>query len=380
MVRFGERKVSTRELESKGVQTFRGAPLCQVSGKVFLQLASKLSNRLTPELTCLYSKDYTRGNELTKGMDILEKLNKAQSDMALLKELVACVAPGPGDEARTAGQFRDAVEAVREAGMAIASSVDGSVASLFLQQAIEEKRWDELSNFIKMGSPESKLEKLSDVRGKELIKNIIVKVVVDFCKGDNLVDEGFGVTKDFLQAAFSSLTEQDFPGFHEDLACVLLIFNASENMTVTVCKETDKAREQMQVNRQSLFWKALTMLHNGKEVMRLAAAASDTIAKMTANSRKLETLLTSLPRLPSPKQQGALWQDTKGLVLESAEAWVTVQTSLADIEANSSVKFLSDHAEHLQKVRELQQTLAEMLADAAQKGSTHTQLCGKYLK
>ena len=123
MVRFGGRKVSTCKLESKGVQTFRGAPLGQVTGKVFLQLANKLNSRLTPELTCLYSKDYTGGGELTKGMDILEKLNKAQSDMALLRELVACVAPGPEDTARTAGQFQDVVEAVREAGMDIASSV-----------------------------------------------------------------------------------------------------------------------------------------------------------------------------------------------------------------------------------------------------------------
>ena len=328
----------------------------------------------------MYSKDYTGGDKLTKGMDILGKLNKAQSDMALLKELVACVAPGPEDTARTAGQLRDVVEAVREAGMDIASSVDERVASLFLQQAIDEKRWDQLGEYIKMGSPENKLDKLSDVRSKEVIKNIIVQVIVDFCKGDKLCDVGFGVTKDCLEAAISSLTEQDFPGFHEDLVRVLLIFNASEDMTADVCKETDKAREQMQVNRQSSFWKALTMLHNGKEAMRLAAAASDTVAKMSANSRKLETLLTSLPRLPSPKQQGTLWQDTKGLVLESAEAWVTLQTSLADIEANSSARFLSVHAEHLQKVKELQQTLAEMLADAAQKGSTHTQFCRTYFE
>jgi hypothetical protein len=368
-------------LASWSQKAFRlsGAPLCQVTGKGFLQLANKLNSRLTPELTCLYSKDYTGGAELTKGMDILEKLNKAQSDMALLKELVACVAPGPEDTARTAGQFRDVVAAVREAGMAIASSVDETVASLFLQHAIDEKHWDQLGQFIKMGSPESKLDMLSDVRGKEVIKDIIVKVIVDFCKGDKY-DEGFGVTKDCLETAISSLTEQDFPGFHDDLGRVLLIFNASEDMTATVCKETDKAREQMQANRQSLFWKALTMLHNGKEAMRLAAAASDMIVKMTANSRKLETLLASLPRLPSSEQQGTLWQDTKGLVLKSAEAWVTVQTSLADIEANSSVKFLSEHAKHLQKVKEHQQTLAEMLADAAQKGSTHTTLRGNILK
>ena len=107
-----------------------------------------------------------------------------------------------------------------------------------------------------MGSPENKLDKLSDVRGKEVIKNIIVKVVVDFCKGDKFCDEGLGVTKHCLEAAFSSLTEQDFPGFHEDLGRALLIFNASEDMTATVCKETDKAREQMQANRQNLFWKA----------------------------------------------------------------------------------------------------------------------------
>jgi hypothetical protein len=368
-------------LASWSQKAFRlsGAPLCQVTSKAFLQLANKLNSRLTPELTCLYSKDYIGGGELTKGMDILEKLNKAQSDMALLKELVACVAPGPEDTARTAGQFRDVVAAVREAGMAIASSVDETVASLFLQHAIDEKHWDQLGQFIKMGSPESKLDMLSDVRGKEVIKDIIVKVIVDFCKGDKY-DEGFGVTKDCLETAISSLTEQDFPGFHEDLRRVLLIFNASEDMTATVCKETDKAREQMQANRQSLFWKALTMLHNGKEAMRLAAAASDMIVKMTANSRKLETLLASLPRLPSSEQQGTLWQDTKGLVLKSAEAWVTVQTSLADIEANSSVKFLSEHAKHLQKVKEHQQTLAEMLADAAQKGSTHTTLRGNILK
>ncbi len=326
----------------------------------------------------MYSKDYTGGAELTKGMDILEKLNKAQSDMALLKELVACVAPGPEDTARTAGQFRDVVAAVRGAGVDIASSVDETVASLFLQHAIDGKHWDQLGEFIKMGSPESKLDKLSDVRGKEVIKDIIVKVVVDFCKGDKY-DEGFGVTKDCLEAVISSLTEQDFPGFHEDLCRVLLIFNASEDMTATVCKETDKAREQMQANRQSLFWKALTMLHNGKEAMRLAAAASDMLVKMIANARKLDMLLASLPCLPSSEQQGTLWQDTKGLVLKKAEAWVTLQTSLADIEANSSVKFLSEHADHLQKVKERQQTLVEMLADAAQKGSTHN-FAGKYFE
>lgn len=368
-------------LASWSQKAFRlsGAPLCQVTGKGFLQLANKLNSRLTPELTCLYSKDYTGGAELTKGMDILEKLNKAQSDMALLKELVACVAPGPEDTARTAVQFRDVVAAVRGAGVDIASSVDETVASHFLQHAIDEKHWDQLGEFIKIGTPESKLDKLSDVRGKEVIKDIIVKVVVDFCKGDKY-DEGFGVTKDCLEAVISSLTEQGFPGFHEDLRRVLLIFNASEDMSATVCKETDKAREQMQANRQSLFWKALTMLHNGKEAMRLAAAASDMVVKMIANSRKVETLLASLPCLPSSEQQGTLWQDSKGLVLKSAEAWVTVQTSLADIEANSSVKFLTDHAKHLQKVKERQQTLVEMLADAAQKGSTHTTLRGNILK
>ena len=110
--------------------------LLKMTSKQFTALAGKVDARVVPDFIRLYSKEYSGGSAVIRGMDILEKLSAAQTELALIKELVQCIAPAPDEPPKSAGQFKSALARVRSGGIIVAKVADELVASKHLQEAI----------------------------------------------------------------------------------------------------------------------------------------------------------------------------------------------------------------------------------------------------
>ena len=106
----------------------------KLKNKHFLDLQQKVDNRLTPDLTRMYSSEYGIDGSDSRGMHILEKLNDAQADLLAMKDLMAWLALSPDGDGRTAEQLENAVRIASGRGVLLAGCVHETIVSTAMQE------------------------------------------------------------------------------------------------------------------------------------------------------------------------------------------------------------------------------------------------------
>ena len=59
------------------------------------------------------------------------------------------------------------------------------VAPKHLQEAIADNNWSSFVSFIFKDNPEYKLADLSEAKAKEVVQDVVVRCIFDFCRSDN---------------------------------------------------------------------------------------------------------------------------------------------------------------------------------------------------
>ena len=329
----------------------------KVTTKQYNKLFKSLQDRLTTELTSLYSREYEGGPESTRGMAILERLQQAEAEMDAVKELVFCL---EGTPPRSGEQFQTALQRVRDNRVNVAAVADELVAGKFLADAFAAKKWEMFGKYINRNDAEFNFAKFTMPKAKEIIQDNIVKAITEFCKSDKPA-EVMEPLHGLVASVVTSASKEHFPDVHDDIGRLQLQLDASDDMSDDKLKRTDGARDTLSRNRQGLLFKSLTMLTSGKHIMANAARVSDSMAKMRTFDRELASLQSCCEVLPAAS---SLHKDQEAsLDIPDANQWILLHTKLASIRANSPAKLLASSLASLDTFHARQKKLADMLLD-----------------
>ena len=279
--------------------------------------------------------------------------------MALIKELVQCIAPAPDEPPKSAGQFKSALARVRSGGIIVAKVADELVASKHLQEAIADNNWSSFVSFIFKDNPEYKLADLSVAKAKEVVQDVVVRCIFDFCRSDNLEE----ATKDMKACTLAirdALSKDEHPSLREDLVRLSSLLVAHEDLDEVAARELDNARDHLHGNKQGFFFKALTILPTGKALISTAANISNTITKQKRLARDLDSLTALCPQVPCADM---LLKDGV-LHFADADVWGGVHVRLAEIAANGTKAFLTSRAPAITDIKDKQKALVVVLVGA----------------
>jgi hypothetical protein len=329
-------------------------------------LQTKVAARLSPELVLAYSAEYAGGSKTTRGMEILEELQNARSDLTLIVELLDGLHPAKesGASGKSASDLQDLLKKVRDAGIIVASAPDEHMFTKFLGELVKEKSWEKYVYNINAENSDAMVTSVEAQRRKEVVQKSVVEVVVDYCRVTD-EDQQKNALKDLTD--FLTQVVPVMPSACNALAAdarrmlTLLTTSGDSDMSDAELKAVAQAKEELVSNRAGMFFKTLGVLPMGKLILTRVSLASDQALKNKTCASELKAMQTFMD-MAVPSAESLMINGE--MVIPSLEKWQKLHTVLAHVKAVSSASFQASHALVIQTFVEKQQELVKAMSGA----------------
>lgn len=326
-------------------------------------LMEKLKLRLADDKLKIYTADYS-GVSTTRGMSILDELQKHKASMEIIGTVIASLQAQDGDAA-TAQGLGTALDAAKVAKIPIAPWATEMLVVRGLQEAFTSKDFDAYAKRLPADSSDPYgVSLLSKADAKELQQNNVARAIVSICRATGetpVLDEAAARLKKFLSlVSTAKLLSDDFTTEIDRLAKVLEV---SVDMPASELAELESMKNELLANKTGPFYKALTILPAGSHAMGMVSSVFD----QHARDRTFETELKAMePTAESLRRAtpDSCWRND-ALHVPAADRWADLNKKMANIQANSSKPFQEANAESINKIRARQSELKGALLAAA---------------
>ena len=329
-------------------------------------LQTKVAARLTPELVHAYSAEYAGGSKTTRGMEILEELQNARSDLTLIVELLDGLHPAKesGASGKSASDLQDLLKKARDAGIIVASAPDEHMFTKFLDELAKEKNWEKYGHHINAESSDAMVTSVDAQRRKEVVQKSVVEVVVDYCRttDEDQQENALKDLRDFLTQVVPVMPSAcDALAADARRVLTLLITSGDSDMSDAELKAAAQAKEELVSNRAGMFFKTLGVLPMGKLILTRVSLASDQALKNKTCASDLKVMQTSM-NMVVPSAESLMMNGE--MVIPNLETWQKLHLRLAHVKALSSASFQASHALVIQTFVEKQQELVKAMSSA----------------
>jgi hypothetical protein len=235
-----------------------------VTSKRFESIKSQLMARLTPDLLRIYSAEYQGSNtSMPRGMVLLDKLQEAQKQMDLIHVALPCITGNFASSPLPAASHQEAVKRVLDAGISLSDVVHSSLALCFLDEARASGDWHVYSKAI-AGLGERVPEVPLNNR-MELVRDHALGFVAQLCKID--IEESTSLARniaDVCAIVWEGLAGEEHRLLQNELDDLAKFSRVHDDMSEEDCVRAEQARDSLAKNKQSFFYKSLTLLPGGR--------------------------------------------------------------------------------------------------------------------
>ncbi|CAK0896533.1 unnamed protein product [Prorocentrum cordatum] len=340
----------------------------------FVREVAKLDQRLTPELTILYSKDYN-GTDGTPGMTVYEDLQKARDKLRSCDGVVVCLNAKDGE--RTSAESLLAEHNIAKgAGVQIASFVLETVVIRGFSEARREKNWGACQAILSSRSPSSEnpikhefgfhlFEKEADVQ--VLQSHLLLVTIIEMLKGGQGAPPGHSESEALKQVRAAAgdlhtfLHQVALPPdvrildstMRDHVERLGLLTSAAVGTVPEDTLKVERALQELRSAKEGPFYKALFMFETGKHIVKVV---TDLLARWAADKRftkEVADLKLMCQRLPQASANIEKVAETGAMQCRAASqsSWTDARKKLVTIEANCTDAFKKQHAAALEECK-----------------------------
>lgn len=326
-------------------------------------LLERLKARLTNELVLAYSQDWVPGNEETRGMKVLQSLKDARAAAEIIDNIVS--AYHAEDTGRSASDFHASVSAASSSGgLGIPACVLRAVPLRALKQAADLRDWAAFSKLFDAGKMEQLGGAISEVQDSAMIRAVteLLRNAAD-TKGQDAGDTATAAIEDLRGLLTCGATFAKPPAFQQDLDAMKMMSEATPEMSSDEVVSLKAAKERLEANKSSPFWRAVALFPGGQALLQKAGDVIQSHERDKAFEVELQTLVglsKSLSRVTV-----ATCLKAGEVTIPAANRWRELNMQLADIMTNGSQRLHKARSQELQQVAERQAELLSALKGAA---------------